>query len=319
MNKQENLSLKLQRRSLEAENICVYEFVAADGGDLPNFVPGAHIQLHLPSGLSRSYSLANASSERHRYVIAVQRESEGRGASVWMHDQLEVGQVIQASSPVQNFGLNESGFESILIAGGIGITPILSMIERLDALDLPWRLFYAARSAATAAFRSRLTELDQGRGRVSFYFKDLGVERLNLKKVIQEAAVGTHFYCCGPARMIDAYIEAGQSQTPEHLHYERFSASQDSALEGGFTVRLQSNGQQIAVKRGESILDALLDAGVTVSYACSNGICGSCMTRVVSGLPDHRDEFLSEEEKRAGNSMLICCSGSKTPELVLDL
>lgn len=311
--------LRLRQVRLEAQDICSYEFITADGTALPPFEAGAHIDLHLPEGRIRSYSLANAPSEVHRYLIAVQREEQGRGGSAWMHDRLRVGQVLEASGPIQHFPLDEKAADSVFIAGGIGITPLLSMIERLDALERPWHLYYAARSPETAPFRERLVALDRGRGRVTFCFGSERSERLDIQKIVRDASPAAHLYCCGPTRMIDAFVAAGQTRDPGCIHYERFAASEAAALEGGFTVCLQRSDRRITVEPGKSILDALLDADVPISYACSNGICGSCMTRVVSGVPDHRDEFLSEDEKRAGTSMLICCSGSKTPELVLDL
>lgn len=314
-----SLKLRLRQVRLEAEDICSYEFVAAGGGSLPPFAAGAHIDLHLPGGRVRSYSLANTPGDVFRYLVAVQREAEGRGGSAWMHDTLRVGQVLDASEPTNDFPLEEGAADSVFIAGGIGITPILSMIERMEASERRWRLFYAARSPAAAAFCERLRELDRGRGRVSFCFGSERSERLDIAGIVKEASPATHLYCCGPARMIDAFVDAGRGREPCTVHHERFAASEAPALEGGFTVCLQRSGRRIAVQPGKTILDALLDADVTVSYACSNGICGSCMTRVVSGVPDHRDDFLSEDEKRAGTSLLICCSGSKTPELVLDI
>ncbi|MBK8071333.1 MAG: oxidoreductase [Ramlibacter sp.] len=314
------LRLKLRQVRLEVDDICSFEFVAANGGVLPPFAAGAHIDLHLPEGRVRSYSLANAPVDSgQRYLIAVQREAEGRGGSAWMHDSLRVGQVLDASIPSNDFELQDGAADSIFIAGGIGITPILSMIEQLESERRAWRLFYAARSPEAAAFCERLRDLDRGRGLVTFCFASERAERLDISAIVKAAGPATHLYCCGPARMIDAFVDAGQANPLSTIHYERFAAGDTPALEGGFTVHLTRTDRRIPVEPGKTILDALLDADVAVSYACSNGICGSCMTRVVSGIPDHRDDFLSEDEKRAGTSMLICCSGSKTPELVLDI
>jgi ferredoxin len=215
--------------------------------------------------------------------------------------------------------LEEKAHASVFIAGGIGITPILSMIERLDAIDRPWCLYYAARSPEVAAFRERLNALDRGRERVRLCFSSAGSQRLDLAQIVRNAPAGTHFYCCGPTRMIDAFVVATSQCEPETVHFERFAASEAAAVEGGFTIRLQRSGRSIPVLQGQTILDALLDANAPVSYACSTGICGTCLTRVVEGEPDHRDDFLSDDEKRAGKTMIICCSGSKSPELVLDL
>lgn len=313
------IDLRLRQIRLEAQDIWSYEFVPAKGGPLPGFPAGAHIDLHLPEGRVRSYSLVNSPSETHRYVIAVQRETEGRGGSAWMHDSLRVGHVILASEPANDFSLEEQAGHSVFIAGGIGITPVMSMIARLEELEKPWRLHYASRSPDVTAFIEDLKALDRDRGRVEFSFRSDRAERLDIASLVKAADTDTHLYCCGPARMIDSFVEAGESRPAGSLHYERFAASEAAANEGGFAVRLQRSGRRIQVVQGMTILDALLDADVTVPYACSNGICGTCMTRVISGVPDHRDDFLSDEEKKSGQSMLVCCSGSKTPELVLDL
>jgi len=320
MTQEPTLRLKLRQVRLEAEGICSFEFVAANGGVLPTFTAGAHINLHLPEGRVRSYSLANAPVDSHeRYLIAVQREAEGRGGSAWMHDFLRVGQVLNASLPPNGFELQDAAGDSIFIAGGVGITPILSMIEQLESEGRAWRLFYAARSPEAAAFCERLRDLDRGRGLVTLCFASKRAARLDISAIVKAAGPAAHLYCCGPARMIDAFVDAGQANPLRKIHYERFSAGDAPALDGGFTLYLARADRRIPVEPGKTILDALLDADVAVSYACSNGICGSCMTRVLSGIPDHRDDFLSEDEKRAGTSMLICCSGSKTPELVLDI
>ncbi len=316
---QETLQLKLRQIRLEAQDICSYEFVAADGGYLPAFTAGSHIDLHLPENRVRSYSLANAPGAVDHYVIAVQREVEGRGGSAWMHDSLRVGQVLTAKSPNNQFPLDEEANESVFIAGGIGITPVLSMIERLEAIDRPWRLFYAARTKAGAAFHNRLRQLDHGRGLVTTCFSDDRVQRLDLGQIVNEVPANAHLYCCGPARMTDEFIASTQGRDPKTVHLERFAASEAPALDGGYTVRLHKSGNCIQVQPGQSLLDALLDANAPISYACSNGICGTCLTRVIAGIPDHRDDFLNDDEKLAGKTMLVCCSGSKSPELVLDL
>ncbi|OGA61877.1 MAG: ferredoxin [Burkholderiales bacterium RIFCSPHIGHO2_01_FULL_64_960] len=311
--------LRLRQVRLEAEGICSYEFVAPAGRSLPPFEAGAHIDLHLPEGRIRSYSLANAPHEGERYLVAVQREEEGRGGSAWMHHSMRVGQVLAASAPLNDFPLVESAEHSVFIAGGIGITPILSMIARLDALGRSWHLHYASRAPEFTAFLPQLEALDRGRGRVACCFGSDRTERLDIAGIVGHADAATHLYCCGPARMIDAFVEAGRGRPPVTMHFERFAAAEAPAVEGGYTVVLQKSGRRLPVLSGKTLLDTLLDEDVSVPYACSNGICGTCLTGVVSGTPDHRDEFLSDEERRSGKCMLVCCSGSLTPELVLDL
>lgn len=313
------IDLRLRQIRLEADDICSYEFVAADGSTLPEFTAGAHIDLHLPQNHVRSYSLANAPHERGRYLVAVQREPAGRGGSAWMHDSLRVGQVLQAGAPSNDFVLHEAAETSVFIAGGIGITPILSMIARLDALGRDWRLHFASRSPQTTAFVDALTALDRGRGRVAYCFGSDRAERLDIGAIVAGAGTETHLYCCGPARMIDAFVAAGARRPPATLHFERFAAADAPAVEGGYEIVLNRSGRRLPVAPGKTLLDTLLDHDVSVPYACSNGICGTCLTGVVSGVPDHRDEFLSPDEKELGRSMMVCCSGSKSAVLVLDL
>ncbi len=313
------IDLRLRQIRLEAADICSYEFVAASGGRLPAFTAGAHIDLHLPENQIRSYSLANSPEDGSRYLVAVQRESAGRGGSAWMHDKLRVGQVLQASAPSNDFELHETAETSVFIAGGIGITPVLSMIARLDALGRDWRLHYASRSPQTTAFVDALAALDGGRDRVAYCFGSDRAERLNIEALVAGATAQTHLYCCGPARMIDAFIAGGARRSPATVHFERFAAAEAPAVEGGYEVVLNRSGKRLAVAPGKTLLDTLLDNDVSVPYACSNGICGTCLTGVVSGVPDHRDEFLSPDEKELGRSMMVCCSGSKSTVLVLDL
>lgn len=313
------IDLRLRQIRLEADDICSYEFVAAQGAELPEFTAGAHIDLHLPQSHIRSYSLANAPHERGRYLVAVQREVAGRGGSAWMHDSLRVGQVLKATTPSNDFVLHEAAGASVFVAGGIGITPILSMIARLDALGRDWKLHYAARSPQATAFVDALATLDRGRGRVAFCFGSDRTERLDINAIVAGASAETHLYCCGPARMIDAFVAAGSQRPPSTMHFERFAAADAPAVEGGYEVVLNRSGKRLAVAPGKTLLDTLLDHDVSVPYACSNGICGTCLTGVVSGTPDHRDEFLSPDEKELGRSMMVCCSGSRSAVLVLDL
>jgi ferredoxin-NADP reductase len=314
------IDLRLSQIRLEADDVCSYEFVAAaSGAALPAFTAGAHIDLHLPNNMVRSYSLANPPHDSRRYLVAVQREASGRGGSAWMHDSVRVGQVMRAGVPKNDFALQEAVEHSVFIAGGIGITPLLSMIARLDGLGRSWQLHYASRAPRATAFIDALADLDRGRGRVEHCFSSGRAARLDVAGIVARADSTTHLYCCGPARMIDAYVEAGASRHAGTLHCERFAAADAPAVEGGFEVVLQRSGKRLSVEPGKTILDTLLDHDVPVPYACSNGICGTCMTGVISGVPDHRDEYLSPEERKAGRSMLVCCSGSRSPSLVLDL
>lgn len=317
----EKLILRLRSITFEAQGICAFELVSIDGFDLPPFTAGAHIDLHLPNGLVRSYSLLNSQDERHRYVIGVNRDPASRGGSRVLHETLRPGDTLTVSAPRNNFLLDETAEKSLFIAGGIGITPILGMIRRLEALDRPWRLYYCARTRKNAAFLADLRALAGSRGdRIVYnYDGETGGTLLDLSTVIGTADDRTHVYCCGPLPMLAAFEQATSLLPGERVHVEYFSAKDPPSLDGGFVVELARSGQTLAIPQGKSILDAVLDAGIQVPFSCMEGVCGSCETRVIEGTPEHRDLILSKDEKASNKTMLICCSGSKGDRLVLDL
>lgn len=315
------LNVRLTSISYEAQDINSYELRPVDGGALPPFTPGAHIDVHLPSGLTRSYSLVNASDERHRYVIAVSRAPDSRGGSRYLHEQVRVGETLAIGPPRNNFALAEDAEHSLFIAGGIGITPLWSMIQRLDSLRRPWELHYCARTRGHAAFLGALLEAQgAGRGCVHAAFDDeTGGRFLDLGTVVAGAPPEAHLYCCGPAGMLAAFEDACAEQPAAQVHVEYFSNTTRAATEGGFKVVLAKSSRTFDVPPGETILSVLLAAGIDVPNSCREGVCGSCETRVISGVPDHRDHVLSRDEKAAGQTMMICCSGCSSSELVLDL
>jgi vanillate O-demethylase ferredoxin subunit len=311
--------LRVKRISYEAESINSYELVLPAGGELAPFTAGSHIDLHLKNGMIRSYSLVNDQSERHRYVIAVNKDPSGRGGSSFVHDTFKAGDIVTVSGPRNNFALREDAECSLLIAGGIGITPLMSMIRRLGTLGRPWQLFYAARTRRTAAF---LDEFDAIRPNadLNLHFDDEhGGRPLDLAAIVGNAPTNAHLYCCGPVPMLEAFEKATAGHPSGHIHVEYFQAKQAPAVDGGFEIRLARSKRTVAVEPGKTILDAVLDAGIMANYSCSEGVCGTCETRVIEGIPDHRDLFLSPEEKAANKTIMICCSGSKSGTLVLDL
>jgi tetrachlorobenzoquinone reductase len=311
------LRLRVKTASWEAPSIVSYDLRPLEAGDLPGFSAGAHIDLTLSNGLIRSYSLLNSQSERHRYVIAVQRDRATRGGSKWVHENLRPGDVLTVNGPRNNFPLSEAAASSLLIAGGIGITPILSMLERLSSLNRKWELVYCARKRAETAFLDRLVAFGE---RVRFNFdEDPGGALLDIAQTVRAAQPGTHLYCCGPLPMLAAF-EAATAELPrEQVHVEYFSAKEPPAVQGGFKVVLAKSGREFVVPPGKTILDTLLDAGLDVAYSCMEGVCGTCETKVIEGTPDHRDLILTGEEQAAGKVMMICCSGAKSERLVLDL
>lgn len=315
------VALRVKRICYEAERINSYELVSPTGGDLAPFTAGGHVDLHLSNGMIRCYSLVNDQRERHRYVIAVNQDLAGRGGSNFVHDHLKVGDIVRVSLPRNNFALCEEACHSVLIAGGIGITPLLSMIRRLETLGRPAELFYAARTRPAAAFLDELDALESN-GRLTLHL-DFDDERsgrmFDLPAIVGRAHAQAHLYCCGPVPMLQAFETATADRPADHVHVEYFQAAEAPATDGGFEVRLARSNRTIAVEAGKTILDALLDAGIAANYACTEGVCGTCETRVIAGTPDHRDQFLSREEQAANNTIMICCSGAKSRTLVLDL
>jgi ferredoxin-NADP reductase len=312
----------------EAEDIISIELRPCQGVALAAFEPGAHIDLHLPGGMVRSYSLLNDSGERHRYVLGVLKDRASRGGSRAVHEQLRVGQKIAISAPRNNFALHEEAAHSVLVAGGIGITPLLCMARRLRALGRSFEMLYFARSRASAAFLDELQALgcplhlhwDQERGGPP----DL---RALLSARAGVAGLGgsrdaTHFYACGPAVMLDSFENLCAELGCAHAHVERFSAVEVAAASDArqhYSVELKRSGKVINVLPEQSLLAALRAHQIAVDTSCEEGICGSCETRVLAGTPDHRDSVLSSAEKAANQAMMVCVSGCRSERLVLDL
>lgn len=309
--------VRIESITLEAQGIKSFELGPLIVQGLPPVTAGAHIDLHLPNGMIRSYSLVNPPGERHRYVITVSNDPASRGGSRFVHEGLCVGHTLTVGLPRNNFPLAEDAKQSVLIAGGIGVTPLWCMIQRLEELERPWMLYYCARTRQSAAFVEQLNAFGE---RVRFNFdQEAGGRVLDIAQVVDRTAPDTHLYCCGPTPMLKAFEKATASRPPECVHVEYFTANEAPATSGGFTVVLARSGQSVAVPPGKTILDTLLDQGIEVPYLCMEGSCGTCETKVLEGVPDHRDVVLSNMEKAANNIMMICCSGSKSEKLVLDL
>ena len=310
------LRLLIESVTWEAPNILSYELRPLEGGELPAFTAGAHIDLTLPNGLVRSYSLVNPQAERHRYVIAVQKDRSSRGGSKWLHENLRAGDTITVNGPRNNFALNESAEKSIFIAGGIGITPILSMIARLTSIGRDWGLVYCSRMRSGTPFLESLEK----QSRVRFNFdEEPGGKMLDIAAVVKAAPANGQLYCCGPLPMLEAFEQATKDLARDRVHLEYFAAKESPAVEGGFNVVLAKSGREFTVPPGKTILDTLRDNGLDIPYSCTEGICGTCETKVLEGVPDHRDLILTESERASNKTMLICCSGSKSGKLVLDL
>lgn len=322
MSETNNPIQKIETRlhSITYEGVAIHSFELRrhDGSALPAFSAGSHIDLYLGNGMVRSYSLVNRQGETHRYVVGIQRDPASRGGSRYVHDNIKVGDKVTISAPRNNFPLNESAPHSVFFAGGIGVTPMFCMVQRMAEVKASWQLYYSCRTPEHAAYHDGIEALG-GKQVVFNYDQVPGGKMLDLKAIIGAMAPTTHLYCCGPLPMLGAFEEACKGRPEGTVHVEYFSAREEAATAGGFTVVLSRSGKTVFVPAGKTILDALLDAGEDAPYSCMEGVCGSCETKVISGTPDHRDMILTESERKAGKTMMICCSGSKSAELVLDL
>ncbi len=293
----------------------LFEFESLDGAEVPPAEAGAHIAVNLPNRMSRLYSLVAPVAHSNRYVIGVKRDPAGRGGSVFLHDSVRVGTVLPIGVPRNNFALTEDAAHSVLIAGGIGITPIWAMAQRLIALGRSFELHYACRDRRDVAFLAELARLPQAHVHV-----DTETGRfLDIAAIVAAASAGAHFYCCGPTPMLDGFEAATRSLPAAQVHLERFGPAPVPAREGSFVVAVAGTGQEFEIPPGQSILSVLREGGVDIDFSCEAGICGACRVKVVEGVPEHRDMVLSDDEKAAGDTMLVCCSGARTPRLTIAL
>jgi ferredoxin-NADP reductase len=314
------LELRVHAITFEADGILSFDLRATDGRNLPPFTAGAHLDVHIGPEMERSYSLTNLQDERHRYVIAVSRDAASRGGSRYMCDTVRTGELLRIRPPSNTFALNETAKESVFIGGGIGITPLLGMIRRLESLGAPWTLHYAARTRHLTAFRSEFAALERAKpGRVHITFDhEPGHAKLDLAAIVAAASPQAHFYCCGPTGMLQAFEAAAAGRSPDNVHTEYFSPTQ-AAARGGFEVVLKRSNKTVFIPPDKSILQTLLDEGYRIAHSCTEGVCGTCETRVLEGIPDHRDTVLSARERASNKMMMICCSGVKSGQLVLDI
>jgi tetrachlorobenzoquinone reductase len=303
-----------------ARDTKTYTFQRVEGGKLPAYKPGAHIDLHLPNGLLRQFSLVVPVSDPDSYTVGVKRDENSRGGSRYIIEQMKVGDQIKISAPRNNFPLVENAEHVVLFAGGIGVTPIWCMAQELEARGSSWKIHYACRSQADMAFMNELKKLDPNK--VHLHFDDeAGGKIMDLGPAIAEAPANAHFYCCGPNPMLKAFEAAAASRPKANVHIEYFTAKEEAAANelGGFWVELAKSGEEYFIPPGKKVLEVLFDAGVDVDYSCELGICGACETRVISGSVVHHDSVMSEEEQAAGDKVMICCCGCTSERLVLDM
>lgn len=313
------LVLKVRGKSEIAEGIFLFDLVAADASQLPAFTPGAHITVTAPSGQSRRYSLCNSSAERDRYLIAVKQEIGGRGGSLSFTRDVNVGDNVNAEPPSNEFEMSRTTPRRIIfIAGGIGITPIRSMI--LDCLArgfMDFRLYFFARTAGAMAFRDEFSA-PQFAGRAILH-NDNGDpdQAFDLWPVLEEQD-GAHLYCCGPRGLMDAVRDMTGHWSDSSVHFEDFvGASLKRPDDVPFEIRLGKSGQSFVVPAGTSILDTLRRNGHALPSSCESGTCGTCRTRFTDGEPDHRDFVLTQDEK--ATDIMVCVSRAKSAYLTLDI
>ncbi|WP_293029762.1 PDR/VanB family oxidoreductase [Pandoraea sp.] len=317
------LSVMLRTVVYLADDICSFEFVCPHGRSLPAFSAGAHIDIHLPGGIIRQYSLCNDPAERHRYVVAVLRDPRGRGGSLAMHEQLHPGAIVTISMPRNHFPLAAHASSYVFLAGGIGITPIMSMVAEARAAGKPFHLYYCTRTPQRTAFLRELRPLVEAG--VALVHHDYGevAAGLDLKRLLCDYPAGAHLYYCGPTGFLDAVEQAASGWPAQAVHCERFCAPASSCAaddpegDAPFEVELAKSGKRLTVAAGQTIADALVANGVEVDVSCRQGYCGTCMTRYLAGQPLHRDTVLDDEDRE--DFIMICCSRARGQSLVLDL
>jgi ferredoxin-NADP reductase len=309
------VTLAVTRRDELADGVVGLSLQHPDGGRLPDWTPGSHIDLILPNGMTRQYSLCGDRWDASTYRIGVLRGAASRGGSAYIHDVLRPGDRVGVGGPRNNFPLVPSE-EYVFIAGGIGITPLLPMIIQAELLDARWSLLYGGRRRASMAFLDALT----GYGDRVEVVPEQEFGLLELTGLV-EPRPGATVYCCGPAPLLDAVGSACQAWPAHRLRTERFTAkAQDAqARNEPFEVELRRSGITVTVPPELSVLAAVRGAGVDMLSSCAQGICGTCETTVLAGRPDHRDSILTDQERANADCMFICVSRSHTDRLVVDL
>jgi vanillate O-demethylase ferredoxin subunit len=316
------LKVRVARITTETAETKVFELESANGAALPPFTAGAHIDVHIDEGLVRQYSLCNGPDDKARYIIAVKREPDSRGGSRAMHERIAAGDELRIGMPRNHFPIEPAANQHLLLAGGIGITPLLAMARHLQSTHGTFSLQYFTRSIGFTAFHAHLSR-PEFRGKVAFHYElHLEALRTYLHKLLRHRPDGAHLYVCGPRPFMDLVEEiASPSWPPLTIHTEYFVA--DPMAYAGprtpFDVSLALSGGTYRVAADKTIVEALADCGVEIPTSCRQGVCGTCVTGVLEGEPDHRDAFLSEAERRACDKIMPCVSRSRGRSLLLDL
>jgi vanillate O-demethylase ferredoxin subunit len=313
--KNQSLWVRLKSITYEAKDVLLFEFRPLHGQKLQAFSAGSHIDIHLPNGLIRQYSLCNSPLENERYVVGVKKDPRSRGGSTFMHNQLKVGSELKISLPRNNFPLWHEAPHSVLIGGGIGITPLISMAHELQDKNSAWQLFGSFKTRSEVAL---VDQLDPSK--VHLHIDDeSSVHFLDIASILANAPMESHFYCCGPEPMLNHFLELSQSIPPSRVHVEYFKPVSTKLMGESFEVKLLQTQKSFSVGPDQTILQVLQKHGISAPGSCEQGICGTCETHVVDGIPDHRDSLLSAEERATNKVMMICCSRSLSPTITLDL
>ncbi|MEN0139321.1 MAG: PDR/VanB family oxidoreductase [Rhodococcus sp. (in: high G+C Gram-positive bacteria)] len=321
----EPLRVRVLQLRWEADDVVSIQFDSADDRPLPTWSPGDHIDLHLPGGVVRQYSLCGDPEPGAPWRIAVLRVAGGRGGSAAVHDTIRPGDVLRVAGPRNNFEFR-AAHRYLFLAGGIGITPIVPMIRQAAAATAQWQLWYGGRTLSKMAFvpelvaLERKSECDESE-RVRIAPQDTD-GMLPLDAILREPIPETLIYCCGPTPMLDAIAHAAAHWPQDSLVMERFAPkadSDDGAPRSGFDVEAARSGITVHVRPESTIVEALEAAGITPDTSCLEGICGTCETKVLAGVPEHRDSLLSDAEREANHTMMICVGRSRGPKLVLDV
>lgn len=307
---------RVQAMRLGGDQIHLLELVPVEPRELPAVEPGAHLDLQLPNGMLRQYSLVTPLCSAQRYVIAVKREALGRGGSRWLHDELRLGQTLPVVACRNSFQLQDSAGRYLLLAGGIGITPIYSMYRQLQAEGKKVRLHYWGRGAEGMLFHQEL----QAEAEARLYAGDAGQKRPRLHEVLKGIGPDTAVYCCGPQLMVDELVATAAEQGLADVHYERFGKTEvDTAHSDSFELVLARSGQRIQVAADETMLEALIRQDIDVMYSCEQGLCGACEVKYLEGEAIHLDSVLQPHEHEANGTIMLCCSRAASKRMVLDI
>lgn len=317
---EELLNVVVRKRVLQGDGVVVLDLTRADGSLLPAFAAGAHVDIHLAPGLVRQYSLCSNPSDVSSYRLGVLKDPASRGGSVSVHDILVEGREVQISAPRNLFPLADNAQRSVLLGGGIGITPMIAMAYALHERGEAFELHYCGRSRRSSAFLQELQDAPFAEHVVTHFDDEAPEQKLDLAKVLGAGTAGVHMYTCGPSGFMDWVIGGARAQgyAEDHIHKEYFQVEVD-ASGASFEVVAARSGKTVEIAEGQSILDALAKVGIKIEKSCEQGVCGTCLCDVLEGEPDHRDVYLTDEEKAGNDQILVCCSRAKSKTLVLDI